>query len=93
MVIHWDQELFGRLGKANQADVEALLGPPTVRDPLGNSEVWVYQFGSDDRPIRPEYKAVAPKHDELILSFDAAGVLQRYSVIAEGKTTERRRGR
>ena len=89
---HWDRELSGRLGTAKKADIQALMGEPAVRDLIGDSEVWVYQYGSDDRDIQPEMKMVAPKHDELLLKFSPEGILQRYSVIIEG-TTQRQRGR
>src|SRR5947208_195236 len=67
-VLELDLGLSARLGKANQADILILMGDPTSRDQIGETEVWLYQYGTDDRPIKPELKMVAPKHDELILS-------------------------
>ncbi|HLY12519.1 MAG TPA: outer membrane protein assembly factor BamE [Planctomycetota bacterium] len=93
VVLHWDAELYRRLGTATQSDIQALMGEPTVRDLIGEAEVWVYQYGSDDRAIKPEVKLVAPKHDELILSFDRGGTLQKYTVVAEGRSSQRQRGR
>jgi outer membrane protein assembly factor BamE (lipoprotein component of BamABCDE complex) len=92
-VRHWDAELSSRMGTATRADIQALMGEPTARDLIGDSEVWVYQYGKDDRDIQPEMKTVAPKHDELILSFSPEGVLQRYSMIIEGRSTQRQRSR
>jgi outer membrane protein assembly factor BamE (lipoprotein component of BamABCDE complex) len=88
-----DAELAVRLGKSTQRDILALMGEPTARDLLGEVEVWGYQYGSDDRDISPEYKVVAPKHDELILSFDPGGTLQKYTVILEGRSSQRQRAR
>jgi outer membrane protein assembly factor BamE (lipoprotein component of BamABCDE complex) len=92
-VLEWDAALSVRLGKANHADILQLMGDPTARELIGEAEVWLYQFGSDDRPIKPELKVVAPKHDELILSFDREGRLQRYTVVIEGRSTKRERNR
>ncbi len=93
VVRHWDAELAGRLGTASKSDIQALMGEPTARDLIGDSEAWVYQYGKDDRDIRPEYKAVAPKHDELLLNFNPQGILQHYTVVIEGRSTQRSRTR
>jgi hypothetical protein len=92
-VRHWDAELSGRLGTAKQADIRALIGEPTAVDLIGDSEVWVYQFGEDNRDIKPEYKAVAPKHDELILHFTPEGTMDHYTAIIEGRSTQRQKSR
>jgi len=88
-VMDLDAALSVRLGKASEEDVLRLMGDPTSRELIGETEVWLYQYGKDDRPIPPELKTVAPQHDELILSFDHAGRLQRYTVILEGRSTKR----
>lgn len=94
IVLKYDQELSLRLGRAKKADILDLLGEPQVRDLLGDAEVWVYQYDNSDKAGkgRPEVKLVAPDHDELMLSFDREGVLQKYNVIMEGRTTKRGRG-
>jgi len=92
-VLEFDAALSARLWKATQADILILMGEPTSRELIGEAEVWLYQYGTDDRPIKPELKMVAPKHDELILSFDREERLQRYTVIIEGRSTKRERSR
>lgn len=86
-VLHYDAELAGRLGRAKQADILTLMGEPQIRDRIGEAEVWVYQYkGTDDKDrARPEVRMVAPEHDELILSFDREGVLQKYNLVVEGR--------
>jgi hypothetical protein len=92
-VLELDQALSIRLGKASQADIFLLMGEPTSRELIGEAEVWLYQYGTDDRPIKPELKVVAPMHDELILSFDRGRMLHRYTVIIEGHAMKRERSR
>jgi outer membrane protein assembly factor BamE (lipoprotein component of BamABCDE complex) len=90
-----DAQLAGRLGRAKRGDVLALLGRPTAEDHVGDLEVWVYQYEASGakRKEKPEMEVVAPVHDELILTFDADGILQRYQVVVEGRRTRRERNR
>jgi outer membrane protein assembly factor BamE (lipoprotein component of BamABCDE complex) len=94
IVLKYDKELSVRLGRAKKAEIQELMGEPQTRDLLGDSEVWLYQFDNSEKPGkgRPEVHYVAPDHDELILSFDGDGVLQKYNVVMEGRSTKRGKG-
>jgi hypothetical protein len=94
-VMRFDAELARLLGRAKQPAILALMGEPTARDLIGETEVWTYFYGSSGEQSRskPEVQLVAPQHDGLILDFDREGTLQRYHVILEGRTSRRERSR
>jgi outer membrane protein assembly factor BamE (lipoprotein component of BamABCDE complex) len=88
-----DAQLARRLGTANRGDVLQLLGKPTREDLIGDLEVWVYLYDASgsNRQQKPEMEVVEPVHDELILTFDGNGTLQRYQVVIEGRNRRERK--
>jgi len=94
-VIELDAQLSGRLGRARQADVLELMGEPTAVDRIGEIEVWVYQYEVSGGTMhrKPDLDVVAPVHDELLLTFDQAGILQKYQAIIEGRSSRREKSR
>jgi len=94
-VIELDAKLAGRLGHAQRGEILDLMGEPTALDRIGDLEVWVYQYevSGAKRSQKSEVTRVAPVHDELLLTFDQGGTLQRYQAVIEGRTTRRERSR
>jgi len=93
MVRDLDLQLSGRLGKAKREEVTALLGEPEVKDVIGQLEIWVYQFrgtGAGGR-VSPALKEIANYYDELILTFDGNGILQKYTLALLGAGSKKNR--
>jgi outer membrane protein assembly factor BamE (lipoprotein component of BamABCDE complex) len=81
-----DAQLFSRVGKASREDITAFLGEPEVKDRIGDVEVWIYQFTSVSKGgITAFLKAAATHYDELIMTFDGNGVLQKYTAVIRGQ--------
>jgi outer membrane protein assembly factor BamE (lipoprotein component of BamABCDE complex) len=93
MVRDLDLRLSGLVGKAHRQEIIALLGEPGTVDDIGQVEVWVYQFsgtGSKKR-VPDEVKEVINYCDELIMTFDSRGVLQKYTLALMGQGSKKGR--
>jgi len=88
-----DSQLTGRVGRASREEISAFLGEPEVKDSIGQSEVWIYQFqdaGASGRIPAP-LQEIINYFDEVIMTFDGGGILQKYTLVLFGHGSKKGR--